>query len=324
MNMDMNVQATNRTWIDSLFSDDPFIQKEGSAKLGGYLKLRAREGSIWAKIRPPIDVDWEDCDQQVDTLKPCIVRDLEPETPSAYSMPFGGVPFDSYVGTGRYRLLFDRVKSRRFTGDVANLRMYTMDIRQVFNDLLLKDILAEIDRKAITTVDALAGTINVGTGTRATEVEAKGYIALGGPVSRDTLALMSEALPSTNRHLDPACSLINNITAKRLMALDHDAIGGPLAQDIFVNGVTEQKIMGTTFYTTIKTDLVATNIIYQFAAPDYLGDHAVLEDITVSVKKEDYMFEMFGYMMLGGSVRNLGAFAKGSFSGSTAGTWTIE
>jgi hypothetical protein len=121
--------------------------------------------------------------------------------------------------------------------------------------------------------------------------------------------------------LDPAVSLVNNITIKKLLAMDHDDIGGPLAEELFIKGFTEKTIMGTKWYVTIKTDLVPTNIVYQFAAPDYLGDNLCLEDVTVSTKTENYMFEMFAYKCSGGSVKNLGAFCKATFSGASAGTW---
>lgn len=317
--IDPDVRARNQNVIEGLTSDSPSIQKEAQNGVNDYLRLRAREDGYARRVQPPISVTPNDLDRQVDTVKPVIVKDIEPDSPGAYSVPFGNVPMNHYMDAPRYRIMFERIMSHRFVADVANLLTYDLDIRQIFNDLMLKDILAEEDRKYTAVADQIAGPMNDTspvTNTRITEVGSMGYVTVGA-WSRSALAYAMEGLPSTNRHLNPATALINNISIWRVVGqLDRLAVGGDLAEELFVNGFAERQIMGLQWMITIKTDLVATDDVYYFAAPKFLGDFYTMEDVTVSVKHENYLFEMFAYEMLGGTIKNTAAVAKAHFGGA--------
>lgn len=317
--IDPDVRARNQNVIEGLTSDTPSIQKEAQNGVNDYLRLRAREDGFARRIQPPISVTPNDLDRQVDTVKPVIVKDIEPDSPGAYSVPFGNVPMNHYMDAPRYRIMFERIMSHRFIADVANLLTYDLDIRQIFNDLMLKDILAEEDRKYIAVADQVAGGLNdtsVVTNPRITEVGSLGYVTVGA-WSRAALAYAMEGLPSTNRHLNPATALLNNISIWRVVGqLDRLAVGGDLAEDLFVNGFAEREIMGLQWMITIKTNLVATDDVYYFTAPKFLGDFYTMEDVTVSVKHENYLFEMFAYEMLGATIKNTAAVAKAHFGGA--------
>ena len=317
--IDPDVRARNQNVIEGLTSDTPSIQKEAQNGVNDYLRMRAREDGYARRVQPPIAVTPNDLDRQVDTVKPVIVKDIEPDSPGAYSVPFGNVPMNHYMDAPRYRIMFERIMSHRFIADVANLLTYDLDIRQIFNDLMLKDILAEEDRKYTAVADQVAGTLNdtsPTTNTRITEVGSMGYVTVGA-WSRSSLAYAMEGLPSTNRHLNPATALLNNISIWRVVGqLDRLAIGGDLAEELFVNGFAERQIMGLQWMITIKTDLVSTDDVYYFAAPKFLGDFYTMEDVTVSVKHENFLFEMFAYEMLGATIKNTAAVAKARFTGS--------
>lgn len=320
MFVDPKVKAINEAVLNGLTSSDPYLQKEAQNGVNDYLRLRAREDGFTRRIQPPVNVTPADLDRQVDTVKPVIVKDMEPNSPSAYSVPFGTVPMNRYMDAPRYRVMFDRILSHRFTADVANLLTYDLDIRQIFNDLMLKDILAEEDRKYIGVADTTVGTLNATSSTRVTEVGAIGYVQVGA-LTRTSLTDAMKGLPSTNRHLSPARALINNITIWDVVALDRTDVGGDLSEELFVNGFAERQIMGLTWMVTIKTDLVPLNTMYQFAAPKFLGDFFTLEDVTVSTKHENYMFEMFAYEMIGATLKNSAAVCKCLFTGTFQG-WT--
>lgn len=316
--IDPTVRSNNATLLQSLTSDDTYLQKEAQTGVNGYLRIRAKEDGIFRKIIPPTPVTPADFDRQVDTVKPVIVKDMEPNSPAAISLPFGGTPMNYYMIAPRYRVMFDRIVSQRFTADVANLMTYDMDIRQVFNDLLLKDMLAEEDRKMIAAANsALDPNSSVGdtTTTRYTTVGAKGYIRVGA-LTRATLSNAMKGLPSTNRHLSPAVCLINNVTIWSVVALGRDAVGGDLSEELFTRGFAQRELMGTQWYVTIKTDLVPNDVMFMFAAPEFTGDNFVVEDVTVATKHELWFFEMVGYEMLGGTLKNMAAFAKVIFSGA--------
>jgi hypothetical protein len=320
MYIDPKTKALNENVLNQIASQDQGLQKNAAAGLTDYLRVRAREDGYARNILPAVGVIPSDLDRQVSTIKPVIVRDMEPDTPPAYSVPFGVVPMNQYMDAPRYMVMFERILSRRFTADVANLLTYDMDIRQVFNDLMLKTMLAEEDRKFTGAVDVICGDIDDPNSQHAVDVASMGYVHVGA-MSRISLKDSLKGLPSSNRNLNCSLALVNNVTILDIAGLDRAAIGGDLAQDIFVNGLTERTIMGTKYMVTIKKDLVANDDMYMFAAPKFLGDFFILEDVTVSTKTENYMFEMFAYENLGAIVKNAGAVAKVSFSGTFHG-WT--
>jgi hypothetical protein len=322
--LNTETSTRNQTVIESLGSSDPYIQKTAQNGVDDYLRLKAREDGFARRIQPPIPVTPADLDRQVDTVKPVIVKDAEPDTPPAVSVPFGNVPMNHYIDAPRYRVMFDRIMSARFIADVANLMTYDLDIRQVFNDLMLKDILAEEDRKYMAAVNTVVGTLNdktPGTNPRYAEVGAAGNIEVD-VMSRDSLALAMKGLPSTTRHLSAATALVNNVTIHDIVALDRTEIGGDLAEEMFRNGFAERSIMGVPHIVTIKTDLVPNDVIYYFAAPKFLGDFFTFEDVTCSTKHENFLFEMFCYEMIGATIKNSGAVCRAQFTaGSVQTSW---
>lgn len=322
------IRARNENVINGLRSSDSMLNKEAQNGVNDYLRLKAREDGYARRIQPPIPVTPADLDRQVDTVKPVIVKDVEPDTPAAYSVPFGAVPMNHYIDAPRYRVMFDRIMSHRFIADVANLLTYDMDIRQIFNDLMLKDILTEEDRKYTAVLNTVVGPqydgINVNNrasvNPRAAEVRAVGNITVG-PMNRASLSHAMKGLASTKRHLNPAVGLINNITIWDVVALDRIEIGGDLAEELFLNGFAERQIMGLRWFITIKTDLVPKNVIYYFSAPKFLGDFYTFEDVTVSTKHENFLFEMFSYEMIGATIKNSGAVARAEFVNPAGVEW---
>jgi hypothetical protein len=306
------VKLLNETLINGLTSNDDGLRKQAKEGVDDWLRLRIREDGFARRIIPPVPVTPADLDRQVDTPKPVIVKDMEPNSAGAYSVPFGTTPMDHYIAGPRYRVMFDRILSRRYNSDVNNLLTYDMDIRQILNDFILKDIMAEEDRKFMAVADTIVGTQNAVDAT----LGCAQWIT-AGPISRQSLAHARKGLPSTNRHLNAAVALVNNITIWDVVGnLGRDDIGGDLAQELLVNGFAERQIMGLKWAITIKTDLVADDEMYQFAEPKYTGDFFVLDDVSISTKHEDYFIEFFAYECCGGTIQNSAAVCKTTFSGS--------
>lgn len=317
----------NETLVTGLTSGDNFLEKEAIDGLNDYLRVTMREDGFARRLCPPVNVTSADLDRQVDTAKPVIVRDKEPNSPVAYSVPFGTTPMNHYIKGPRYRIMFDRILSRRFNADVNTLLTYDMDIRQILNDYILKDIMGEEDKKWIDSTNFICGvdrTVTAGAVSIDEYDPSTGsskWIS-GGPLDRAGLANMMKGLPSSIRHLNPATALVNNITIWDVVALTRDEIGGNLAEEMFVNGFAERVIMGIPWIVTIKTDLVPTDSIYQYTEPKYLGDFLILDDITVSTKNENYMLEFFGYESVGATIANDAAVCRCDFNtGVGPNTW---
>ena len=311
MRIDPDTRLVNETIINGLISDDDGLRKQAQEGVNEWLRLRMREDGFARRILPPLPVTPADLDRQVDTAKPVIVKDMEPNSAGAYSVPFGTTPMDKNIAGPRYRVMFDRILTRRYNADVNDLLTYDMDIRQILNDLLLKDVMAEEDRKFMAVADTIVGTVN----TPNTTLGSCQYITVG-PMDRKSLSHARKGMGSTNRHLNASVGLINNITIWDVVALRRDEVGGDLAEDLMINGFSEQQIMGLKWAVTIKTDLVKDDELYMFAEPKYTGDFFVLDDCTISTKREDYFIEFFAYECIGATIQNIAAVSKVKFNGS--------
>ena len=311
MRMDPDVRLLNETIINGLTSSDDGLRKQAKEGVDDWLRIKMREDGFARRILPPVPVTPSDLDRQVDTPKPVIVKDQEPNSAGAYTVPFGTTPMDHYIMGPRYRVMFDRILSRRYNSDVNNLLTYDMDIRQILNDFLLKDIMAEEDRKFMVVADSIVGSVNTPDATLGSCQN-----LTVGPLTRQSLAHARKGMPSTNRHLNAAVGLINNITIWDVVALGRDDIGGDLAEELLINGFAERQMLGLKWAITIKTDLVADDELYMFAEPKYTGDFFTLDEITLSTKHEDYMLEFFAYECIGATIQNTAAVIKATFSGT--------
>jgi hypothetical protein len=319
----------NETLINGFTSSDSVIRKQAQEGVEDYLRMRLYEDGFARRLQPPVKVEPADLDRQVDTDKPVIILDKEPNSPAAYSVPFGTLPIGHYIKGPRFRVMFDRIMSRRFRADVNTLLTYDMDIKQILEDIMLKRIMAEEDRKYLQVVDYIVTQGNPANVNAAATQDANSYnaeidfcqnITYNG-MTRTTLKEMRKALPSSNRHLNPSVALVNNITVWDVAGLTRNEVGGDLSEEMFVNGFGERQIMGLKWVVTIKTDLVPTGVIYQFAEPKFLGRFFVLDDVTLSTKKEDFFIDWFCYECIGAAVGNSAAVARCDFGGTANHSW---
>ena len=326
---DPATKMLNEQILNGLASDDSSMRKQAQEGVEDYLRIRMYEDGYTRRLQPPVKVQPSDLDRQVDTDKPVIILDKEPSSPAAYSVPFGTLPIGHYIKGPRFRVMFDRIMSRRFRADVNTLLTYDMDIKQIIEDIILKKIMAEEDRKytllmnyivtqgAPTLVDAAGGQ---DTNSLNAEIGICQNITVNG-LSRTTLAHMRKGLPSSNRSLNPSVALVNNVSIWDVVTLSRDAVGGDLAEEMFVNGFGERQVMGLKWVVTIKKDLVPNKVIYQLAEPKYLGRFFVLDDVTLSTKKEDFMLEFFAYECLGAAIGNSAAVVRSYWGGSANHLW---
>jgi hypothetical protein len=327
---DPTIRMNNEDTINGLVSSDNILSKQAQEGVEDYLRLRMYEDGFLRRIQPPVKVGPGDFDKQVDTEKPVIVLDKEPSCPSAYSVPFGTLPIGHYIKSTRFRVMFDRIMTRRFKADVNTLLTYDMDIKQVLEDIMLKKIMHEEDRKYISLVDYIVtqgnpANVDVAAGQNANSVNSTIGMAQNvtfNGLTRATLSYMRKGLPTSNRSLNPSIALVNNLTIWDVAALNRTEAGGDLSEEMFVNGFGERTIMGLKWVVTIKKDLVPSGVIYQFAEPKYLGRLFILDDVTLSTKKEDMFITMYMYECLGAAIGNDAAVCRCSFNdASNSHSW---
>jgi hypothetical protein len=288
---------------------DQGLEKQAQDAVNDYIRVRMREDGFARRIIPPVQITNDELDRQVDTDKPVKVVDKEPQSPGAISVPFGTLPINRYIRGPRFRVMFDRIMTPRFTKDIDELRTYDMDIRQILSDNSIKDMLAEEDSKFIATANSLL----VAQGAVVPETGTIQWRAIAGGITRDTIAESMKILPSTPNHLNPSTILVNNVTIWDIVKFGRDEVGGDLAQELFERGFAEREIMGVRWIITIKRTLVPDSSMFQFAEPKFLGKFFILEDTTMYIDRKAFMLEFFAYELLGASIANVAAVARADF-----------
>jgi hypothetical protein len=91
-------------------------------------------------------------------------------------------------------------------------------------------------------------------------------------------------------------------------------MGGDMSQDIMRDGWSEQEFMGVRWIITIKKDIIATNNVYMFADPKFIGKHYTLEDTTMYIRREAYMLEFFAYETNGCTIGHTSGLARAEFT----------
>jgi hypothetical protein len=276
----------------------PGLEKRAIDAVNDFTRTKMREDGFYRRILPPLQITNDELDRQVDTDKPVKVVDKEPDSPAAISLPFANLPINIYIKGPRYRVLFDRVVTPRFTKDVDELRTWIMDIRQVLSDNSIKDMLAEEDTKFLTAVN----TALVGQDVVLPTSGVAQFVGIGGGITRETMQDAFKVLPRTPSHLEVHTVLINNVTIREVMKWGRDEMGGDFSQDLVRNGWSEQEFMNARFIISIKRDLVPDDHIYMFSDPKFIGKSYLLEDTTMYIKREAYLLEFFAYETIGGAL----------------------
>ncbi len=300
-------RINNETVFEQLST--PGREKQAADAVNDFTRLKMREDGFFRRIVPPLQISNDELDRQVDTDKPVKVVDKEPDSPAAVSVPFATLPINVYIRGPRYRVLFDRIVTPRFTKDVDELRTWVMDIRQVLSDNAIKDMLAEEDSKFLTAVNtSLVGQDVVVPGSGTIQ-----WQTISGGITRDTMEDAFKILPRTPSHLEVDTVLINNVTIRELMKWPRDEMGGDFSQDLVKNGWSEQEFMNARWIISIKRDLIPDDSIYMFGAPKFVGKFFLLEDATMYIRKEAWMLEFFCYLTGGGSIGNTNSLARADF-----------
>ena len=314
-----NVSIINSQILESLDrDDDATFVKKAQAAATNYTRIQVREGSFAFKILPP-EKATDDMLRYDLSENLAVVWEREPDSPAAKWVPLETVPEGEYIKSSRYIIPFARVLTPDFRKDIDELRTTKQDIRKILTDNAIKDGLAEIDSKFIATVNSIVFDAD-GPG-EANHVSGKvQWMDFPNEIDRKGFADATKMLPQGNSEgkfvTRNYCALMNEITARDILKLDHDAVGGEKSQDFFLNGLTTDTIMGIKTLFTIKNHLVPTNWVYFFAEPDFLGKCFYLTDWTMYVKKEAFFISMFSYWM--------GGFAFGNTAGMALARFNVD
>jgi hypothetical protein len=288
------------------------MEKEAREVVTDYIRMKMREEGVFRNILPHVQVTNEDLDKQVQTDKPVIICEREPDSPPAYSVPFGTLPMNRYIRGNRFRVMFQRLMTPRFVKDINELRTYDQDIRQILSDNALKDMQAEEDAKWIATIEKIC----VGRDQVVPFTGVPQWVSINDSITRESWNDSLKTLPRTPAHFSAATCLLNNVTVLDFQKWGRDEVGGDLAEQIALNGWGQTNWFGTKILVSIKRDLIPDNRVYQFTVPKAMGKAFVLDDVTMYVDSKAFMIEFFAYETIGGAIANSASVAIADFVGS--------
>lgn len=287
--------------------------KTAANMLGDFTRIRIRESSVFEKGLPSEKIGDDELTPQLATDKPVRLVNREPNAPGAITIPLGTQPISYYFRGDKYPVFFDRIVTRKFQKDTAELRTYGIDIRQILSDNSLLDMDFELDRKLFSAIDSIVGT--QGSTVPETGVIQNLKIVDAAGITRSSLAEAFKVLPSTFAKLPSSVVICNHIAIYDIAKFDRTAAGGDLSQSMFQNGFQEKKLYGVNWIVTNKTELLpqtanSGTVMYVLSSPEFIGKNYILEDVTMYVEQKAFNLEWFSYCLRGATIGNPAAVAR--------------
>ena len=314
----MNDQATaqdllmKKELIDDVLNSADGVVKKASAATSKATRTQIREEGFQRAILPFDMITNEDLDYLGDSELPGVWFELEPDSPPARTIPYDSTPNSFSYRAEKYIVLISVVTTEEATKNVNQLRTYKTDLRQIVSDNMLRDIHTEEDTSFMVTIDRLAGSVVPLSALSSTETQ---NVDLQGAVSRVNLKRAQSFL--TDRQLPAGVFLVNQRTANEFLGWHRDEVGGDMAETLLRKGLKALdtfEMFGIPYISTIKNDLVLNGYMYQFTTKEFLGNALMLEDITVTIKKEYDIIRMRAQEQIGLTIGNTRGIQKLKFA----------
>lgn len=293
-----SVKEANGAYFDLLQSGN---EKQAADVSTRYIRMKMREDGFFRKILPFEPLLDADIQRRVDTDKPVYVGEKEPDSPAAYSVPFGALPNRRYIIGRKYEVHFQRIFGTKYQKDIAELRTYDQDIRQILSDITLKELMAQEDGKFIATDKYILGGA---ADALCPETAAVHWKTITGGITRATWKEARQIMPGLDASFSASTCLINNVSILEFEAWTRNDVGGDYAQQIAMDGFGQKKWFGLNFVVTIKKNLVPNNRAHFFAEAGRFGRAMTAEDVTMSVSTKDCMVSFYPYEMIGATLVN--------------------
>ena len=206
----------------------------------------------------------------------------------------------------------------KYSIDMIRLETYSMPLLDIFYDLMLKDIMDVEDDQWMNLDKEICGTVN----TVNPDMGCCRWVTCGPMKDNTARAALVHLLKGINvgpGNLQPKQFLMNNLTYCDFAGLSREYIGGDMAQDMFVNGVKLDEVMGIKMVVTTKKKLVPTNDVFIYTDPIYYGKFFTFKDVAmVTDTKDEIWLTAFAHECIGGVIANAAGVARGSLTGTLA------
>lgn len=295
--------------IDDIIASDDGVVKKASVTTSKATRTQIREEGFQRAIISFDMITNEDLDYFGDSELPGVWFELEPDSPPARVIPYNDTPNTFGYRAEKYVVLIAVITTEEATKNVNHLRTYKTDVRQIVNDNMLRDIHTAEDVQFISEVDRIVGSA-VAYGAADPEVDQHVTMTNSSFTRQNVKAALSFLV---ERQLPVGVFLVNQRTANEFLGWKRDEMGGDLSQDLARKGLKaldKFEMFGIPFISTIKNDLIGNGLMYQFAPKEFLGNALMLEDITVTIKKEYDIIRMRAQEQVGMTIGNTRGIQK--------------
>ena len=300
-----------------LLSGDSELIKTAGLAASEYFRVEIRENGIRRQITPPTTVTKENFDVVEDTDFPVMFVEIAPQSAGAYKVSFETGPQGEVIHGRKSRVEFNRIMTDKYSIDKIRLETYKMPLLDILYDLMLKDIMDTEDEVTMAVDDAICGELNqVNPYMKMARYATVGTMSRGAMVALKKGMMYSPGGPH-EQGLIPTKFLMNNLTHCDFGILTRDLVGGDLAQEMFINGVTLTKVNGVDTIVTTKRGFVKNNDVYIYTDPKFYGGFYTYKDVSMIVdEKDDIWLTFFAHETIGASVINQAGVCKASLTGS--------
>lgn len=315
-----DVKVFNDTFVEMVKAGQT---KEAAVSAQQFTRNKLREESFTEKIITPIDISNDELDKAEDPELLVKWNDREPDTAPAVTVPLGVVPDGFQFKGSRYPSYFARIMSPLHQKDIDKLRGYDYDIRQILLDISTKNIATEIDSTFLAKVDSSLGTVNTANTLNGMGLPQR--VSLNG-VTRDNVAEAFKVIQRLQVPFGPAqpdggeskgVMLLNTVTAMDFVKFDRTEAGGDLSQQMWINGLPSEKLLGVKPIYTIKRDLVPDGVIYLFSSEEFFGKYYRLQPLTVFMETKAFFLNFFQYMNISLAIGNVRGAVRVNLSGNS-------
>jgi hypothetical protein len=264
----------NRIFVENI--RDPALRKEAEERSQAYLKLRVYEDSFMARVLPPKPISPSQCDRTLES--PTLLRkiiDKEYTDVKATVMDFRGKGDFKFIETAQYAVDFHKIESEEYHITEGELRAKEQPVQSLIKHHTAKEIQEQMDRIFIKAVDAAC----VDTGQVINVAE---DIILPSNITKLRNVLDGRtSFPLTAATLLMTQAQFNNVDVWPQAGVDNG-----MGQEFWKDGYKYDTLYRLRTVKTIKANLVPNNVVYVFAAPEFLGHHLTFNDDRFQIKTE--------------------------------------
>jgi hypothetical protein len=315
--MSLETQRQLRTALtEKLASRNETMVKEASSTLDTFIRKSFKEQSFMDKIMEPVQLSVDDFYKHTTSDKPMIMLEIEPECPGVIEMAYNSTTPIMTFGAKRILCGIDRIRSIRLKKEVNELLTWSVSLRDILCDLLLKQTLTRFDARGLS-------AINLSVGTKPNQVMrttgAIHYHMVQDGLSPNAIAESLKYIPrlGLENGLNTRTILMNNVTHKEFAKWTPLDAGEKWTTDIINKGLSSlnSEIMGLKPIITIKRYLVPDGMVYHFADPQYIGRSYVWVEPTMIIKQRDFSVEFSVFTERGGGIFVFLGIARVKYAG---------